>query len=278
MSVEKGVEALVEYIVYQERPGEARTSWLKEEINSALMLRGPHLRFAVLAVVNQVLWTNWLDADTRSHINRAVAEMEGAQRGPSMPTVRAEPGLARPQENEQLGKPRVSAESALKYNLDKLRCGISVEKAVELLLSACNKPDTMFVTERWIRPRLEELRTHLTNPITSDQAQALQDAILQRCPFKDVLGWLRGEAISWKDYQVRKKVLQAEARRARDKEVRKRWENTDWEKIARLQAAGVHVLIPPQVFLGPNEEKETAVDAETDKPLHQHPDSPDQKT
>ena len=189
----RGVEALAEYIVYQERPGEARTSWLKEEINNALMLRGPHLQFAVFALGNRVLWTNWLNAGTkRNIINGAATEVESAQRGTSIPSRSMKQGAANAPGNTDSKTP-ASAEPALKYNLDKLLGGISSEKAIEILLSACNKPDTMFVTEQWIKPRLEELRANLSNPISSDQAQALQDTILQRCPFKDVLGWLRGD-------------------------------------------------------------------------------------
>jgi hypothetical protein len=277
MSVGRGVEALAEYIVYQERPNEARTSWLKKEINNALMLRGAHLQFAVIAIANQVLWAHWLDAGTKRNIDTAGTEMEREPRGASMPALNTTKGPRSRPGVHTSAQPQPRSEPAIKYNLDKLRCGISAEKAIELLIGACNKPDTMFVTERWIKPRLGELSAHLSNPITTDQAQALQDVVLQRCPFKDVLGWLRSEGISWKDYQVRNQMFEADAERARVKEVRKRWENRDLEAISRLQAAGVRVYIPPEVAFRHKEEEDLAVDEEASEPLRKDPDPTDRK-
>jgi phage FluMu protein Com len=57
------VEALAEYIVYQERPGEARTDWLRAIINRALSEATPHdlLPLASFGAANSVLWSNWLN-------------------------------------------------------------------------------------------------------------------------------------------------------------------------------------------------------------------------
>jgi hypothetical protein len=162
------------------------------------------------------------------------------QMPPSQPQAAVSVQSMRPTEKPQPG-------TTLKYDLEKLCGGISVERAIELLRGACNKPDTMFITDRWLEPRLERLRAGLADPITADQAQALLDAILKQCPFKDVLDWLGGDPILWRDYQARKTLLEKAAKRAKAEETRRRWANCDWDEVARRTAAGGHVYVPPEV-------------------------------
>jgi hypothetical protein len=65
--------ALAEYVVFKERPTEARVAWLKRLINSAL--RACHddslVAAAELGLVNEVAWCALLDADTISAIDHA---------------------------------------------------------------------------------------------------------------------------------------------------------------------------------------------------------------
>ncbi len=88
------------------------------------------------------------------------------------------------EELEELNKrmrKQIRQEVIMEYGLDKLRQGISIERAFELFLGACNKSDTLFITEGWIQPYLAELRRLLSAPITADQAEALLD-----CVFKEM--------------------------------------------------------------------------------------------
>jgi hypothetical protein len=158
-----------------------------------------------------------------------------------------EPSAAPPRVEEL-----VRTKPGLKYGLDLLRAGISVESAIAILLDACNKPDTMFITDRWIQPRLEQLRSGLSDPLTLDQAQALRDAIMQRSPFKDVLDWLSGEPMPWLEYLSRKREREARAKQERTEQIRKNW---DWDRAKRLMEQGVHVHIPPEVLFREKEKK-----------------------
>lgn len=71
MEASEGVEALVEYVVYQERPGEAKLAWLTEVINRSLSVPGPHTRFAIFGLMNRVTWSNWLGEKARTVIEAA---------------------------------------------------------------------------------------------------------------------------------------------------------------------------------------------------------------
>lgn len=61
-----GIEALAEYAVFQERPNEARTGWLRDRINVAL--RSCHddslMAAAALALMNRVAWCALLEPST----------------------------------------------------------------------------------------------------------------------------------------------------------------------------------------------------------------------
>jgi hypothetical protein len=168
--------------------------------------------------------------------------------GPSWEAARALPAEPAIQAVDSHSPAR--PESTGKYGLGGLHAGIPVEAAIQILLGACNKHDTMYITEGWITPRLAQLKSGLANPITEDQAQALCDAVLQRRPFKDLLHWLEGEPISWKDYQTKTRVSEAEAKRMRGEKIRRNW---DWEKAKRLREAGYHVCIPPEVMFDDRE-------------------------
>lgn len=75
MEESEGVEALAEYVVYQERPGEARLAWLREVINRSLYVPGPHTRFAIFGLMNHVTWSDWLGEKARTVIDAAGTEV-----------------------------------------------------------------------------------------------------------------------------------------------------------------------------------------------------------
>ena len=74
----EAVEALAEYIVYQERPRDARVPWLKNLVNSSLLSCKDSSRVAMAAVgfINQVAWCSLLEPKTMKMIERAVEKLE----------------------------------------------------------------------------------------------------------------------------------------------------------------------------------------------------------
>jgi len=103
-------------------------------------------------------------------------------------------------------------EQSLKYNLDELVEGISPQRAIELFLSACNKHDTLFITDWWIEPRLRELRQLLSDPLTSAEVEALRDAVMKRAHIDDVIGWLKDKSLPWSTYNKGTKWLKEETK------------------------------------------------------------------
>lgn len=83
----ESVEALAEYIVHQERPGEARLPWLKEAINRSLSVAtGRYAGFAALGVAGHVRWSGWLGEKAMAVIKTAAAELErGSAKSPQEP-------------------------------------------------------------------------------------------------------------------------------------------------------------------------------------------------
>ena len=109
-------------------------------------------------------------------------------------------------------------EAHQKYNLEHLLEGLSVHRALELFLSACNKHDTLFITDRWIQPRLKRLQALLSDPITSDEAEALRDAVMKSGHLDDVIEWLEDKTIPWPTYNAGRKWLAQETESLRNEQ------------------------------------------------------------
>lgn len=71
-----------------------------------------------------------------------------------------------------------------------IAAGRSVDDVLAAFRNSVNRLGTMFSTERWLLPKLDQLRSLLSDPITEDEAQALLDVLHQRRFMKDLLGWL----------------------------------------------------------------------------------------
>jgi hypothetical protein len=105
---------------------------------------------------------------------------------------------------------------------------IAAGKAVGDVLAAfrksVNQPGTMFSTEHWLLPKLDQLAHLLSDPVMEDEAQALLDVLHERHSMKDLLEWLDGRPVSWADFfayrdnlkheEVRKRADERERRRA----------------------------------------------------------------
>ena len=78
--------------------------------------------------------------------------------------------------------------------------GMAVESALGCFRHCVNRPETIFSTDHWLEPRLSKFRPLLTDPITSEQALALEDVLLGRHFMKDLIQWLQAPAMSWADF------------------------------------------------------------------------------
>jgi len=74
MSEKDAPEALAEYVVYQEIPGDARISWLKKLINEAFRMELDSedfpIKAAIVGVINQVSWCDLLDPEIKKKIEK----------------------------------------------------------------------------------------------------------------------------------------------------------------------------------------------------------------
>jgi hypothetical protein len=86
--------------------------------------------------------------------------------------------------------------------------------ALVAFVAACNRRDTLFITEKWFAPRRKKLLSLLTDPITEDEALVLREVLWQRIRFNTLFDWLAEKPVSWAEYQEVKRA-EAEARRWR---------------------------------------------------------------
>ena len=104
-----------------------------------------------------------------------------------------------------------------------IAAGRSVDDVLAAFRDSVNRPDTMFSTEHWLLPKLDELRRLLTEPITEDKAQALLDVLHQRHSMRDLLEWLDGHPVSWAHFfTYRENLKQEELRKRADERDRRR--------------------------------------------------------
>ena len=79
MSRQDAVEALAEYVLWQERPSTARTEWLARKINDALRTKPSNedspRHFAWTAFINQVRWCELLDPHNRKALSREAEQI-----------------------------------------------------------------------------------------------------------------------------------------------------------------------------------------------------------
>ena len=79
MSEQDAVEALAEYVLWQERPSAARTEWLARKINEALCTKpsseNSPRHSASAAFINQVRWCELLDLENRTILSRETEQL-----------------------------------------------------------------------------------------------------------------------------------------------------------------------------------------------------------
>jgi hypothetical protein len=67
-------------------------------------------------------------------------------------------------------------------------------------VKACNRHDTLFITEKWFAPRKAKLLELLSDPVTADEAHVLRELLWERIPFQVVFDWLAEKPLSWAEY------------------------------------------------------------------------------
>jgi len=104
-----------------------------------------------------------------------------------------------------------------------IAAGISVDRALNIFRESVNQPGTVFSTDHWLLPKLDQLRNLLTDPITQDEAQALLDVLHERHPMSDLIKWHECRPVSWPDFFTHREDLKKEeVRRRADERERRR--------------------------------------------------------
>jgi hypothetical protein len=79
--------------------------------------------------------------------------------------------------------------------------GIPLHDALDIFRTNVNLPDTIFSTEHWLTPKLDELRDLLSDPLTPDHATALDDVLTGRHFMRDLIEWLESaHGLTWSEF------------------------------------------------------------------------------
>ena len=92
------------------------------------------------------------------------------------------------------------------------KSGDSVKAALQRFLEACREPGTLFITDEWIRPRFKQLEALLTDPISSEEATSLCDAIEKRAKLDHVIEWLAESKLPWGEFNSLKQSFEKRAK------------------------------------------------------------------
>lgn len=96
--------------------------------------------------------------------------------------------------------------------------GASVEEALRAFRENVNQPGTTFSRDPWLLPKLDQLRKLLSDPITHTQAHVLLEVLYDRCPMRDLLGWLEAPGIDWWVYPTYRSFMEEKQQREREAE------------------------------------------------------------
>jgi hypothetical protein len=84
------------------------------------------------------------------------------------------------------------------------------QEALRIYQATLNQPDTLFAIDDLLPQRLKQMRERLHDPITADEACALNDVLYRRRTFTDMIAWLRDEPVSWDGFAAREKFRDEE--------------------------------------------------------------------
>jgi hypothetical protein len=111
-----------------------------------------------------------------------------------------------------------------------------------------NREDTLFAYLPHLPEKLEQMRGLLHDPITADEAQALDDVLYRRHRYADLIAWLGDEPVSWPGYFVREEFRAVE----HDRQLLAEWKKEDEDRangieppMSEMAALWAAVLPPP---------------------------------
>ena len=110
---------------------------------------------------------------------------------------------------------------------------MSREEALRTYAESVNGENTLFIFLPTLPGKLEQMRTLLHDPITGDEAVALDDVVHRRRRYADMIAWLQDEPVSWAGYFAREEFRAEEA----DRQLMEQW---------RTEAEGRAKGIEPQ--------------------------------
>src|SRR5579862_873586 len=79
--------------------------------------------------------------------------------------------------------------------------GRSRNDALDRFRANVNLSDTIFSRDHWLIPKLEQLKDLLSDPLTQDQAAALDDVLHQRQEMRILIDWIESApTMPWRDF------------------------------------------------------------------------------
>ena len=136
---------------------------------------------------------------------------------------------------------------------------MSREAALRIYTESVNKEDTLFTFIPSLPGKLQVMSEHLNDPITGDQANALNDVLYRRTRFVDMIAWLQDEPVAWHGYFAREKFRAEEADRKLAEYLKQ--QDEDWEKgIGKFAST-----------LSPEEDARRMAEAKSPLPHQIHP-------
>jgi hypothetical protein len=99
---------------------------------------------------------------------------------------------------------------------ERIAAGSSISDALTAFRESVNQPGTIFSTDHWLLPKLDQLQQLLTTPITQEETEALLDVLYQRHWMADLIAWLESRRpVKWADFFTYRANLKQEDLRKR---------------------------------------------------------------
>jgi hypothetical protein len=117
---------------------------------------------------------------------------------------------------------------------ERITAGLQRDDALRIYRATAKPPDLRFSPDYTLE-RLAQLREHLHDPVTADEAAALNDVLCRRREWVVLAAWLKEQTVSWNNYLVSEALRAAEDDRRLDEYLR--GEDEKWFKGVPTAAA-----------------------------------------
>jgi hypothetical protein len=112
---------------------------------------------------------------------------------------------------------------------ENITTGMEREDALRIYAASVNQEDSLFTYLPSLPEKLNQMRGLLHDPISADEAYALNDVIYRRRRYCDMIAWLQDDPISWDGHFVRE-VFRAEES---DRQLIEQWRKEDEDEANR---------------------------------------------